>query len=127
MSGPSFSPCVTSASAEVDATSCGDRPTSRGMLRHAADSSTGLESARDRVKVGRELTPGRADMDTTCLIKKKELAARLSISPRTVDDLVAKRTIPYLAISARLHLFDLEAVRVALSQRFEVRAEGVRR
>lgn len=59
------------------------------------------------------------------LIKKKELAARLSISPRTVDDLVAKRAIPYLAISPRLHLFDLEAVQAALAKRFEVRPKGV--
>lgn len=59
------------------------------------------------------------------LIKKKELASLLSISPRTVDDLVAKREIPYLALSPRLHLFDLEAVRHALINRFEVRAKGV--
>ena len=61
----------------------------------------------------------------TRLIKKKELAQLLAISPRTIDDLVAKRTIPYLAISPRLHLFDPEAVRLALAQRYEIRARGV--
>ncbi len=80
-------------------------------------------------KSGRD---GRAAADNSYipdhrLIKKKELAARLSISPRTVDALVAKRAIPYLALSPRLHLFDLEAVQEALSMRFEVRAEGVRK
>jgi len=61
----------------------------------------------------------------TRLIKKKEMARLLAISPRTVDDLVAKRVIPYLALSPRLHLFDPEAVRQALATRFEVRAKGV--
>lgn len=84
--------------------------------------------------------PDTSQVDTVCsgmsqeqtiprrenrLIKKRELAARLSISPRTVDDLVAKRTIPYIAISPRLHLFDLEAVQAALAKRFEVRVKGV--
>lgn len=62
---------------------------------------------------------------TSRLIKKKELASLLSISPRTVDDLVAKREIPYLALSPRLHLFDIDAVRQALSNRFGVRAKVV--
>ena len=61
----------------------------------------------------------------TRLIKKKEMAHLLAISPRTVDDLVAKRVIPYLALSPRLHLFDPGAVRQALASRFEVRAKGV--
>ena len=70
-------------------------------------------------------TADHSGVPNSRLIKKRELAARLSISPRTVDDLVAKRTIPYLAISPRLHLFDLEAVQAALAKRFEVRAKGV--
>jgi predicted DNA-binding transcriptional regulator AlpA len=78
-------------------------------------------------KAGRVCPPtaDHSGVPNSRLIKKKELAARLSISPRTVDDLVAKRTIPYLAISPRLHLFDLEAVQAALAKRFEVRAKGV--
>lgn len=33
------------------------------------------------------------------LIKKKELAVRLSVSPRTIDEWARKRKIPYLQIS----------------------------
>jgi len=75
----------------------------------------------------RRLTPYVAGMKTQSphLLKKKQLATVLGISPRTVDDLVAKRVIPYLAISPRLHLFDPEAVKFALEKRFEVRAKGV--
>ena len=75
----------------------------------------------------RGLTPYVASMQTQPphLLKKKQLATVLGISPRTVDDLVAKRAIPYLAISPRLHLFDPEAVKFALAKRFEVRAKGV--
>ncbi len=78
-------------------------------------SGTIRSAAADNLNVG-----------NTVLIKKKELAARLSISPRTVDDLVAKRAIPYLALSPRLHLFDPAAVQEAMSVRFEVRAREVR-
>ncbi len=75
----------------------------------------------------RGLTPYEAGMQTQPphLLKKKQLATVLGISPRTVDDLVAKRAIPYLAISPRLHLFDPDAVKFALAKRFEVRAKGV--
>ncbi len=89
--------------------------------------SMGEKSHYSSQKPGRvcQSTADHAGMPTTRLIKKRELAARLSISPRTVDDLVAKRTIPYIAISPRLHLFDLDAVQAAIAKRFEVRAKGV--
>lgn len=58
--------------------------------------------------------------DPKPLFKKKALAAQLGISPRTVDGWIAKRMIPYLAASSRLHLFDLGAVRKALAARFRV-------
>ena len=54
------------------------------------------------------------------LVKKKTLAATLGVSVRTVDNWVAQRLIPYLAPSPRLHLFDPEAVRIALAARFGV-------
>ena len=47
----------------------------------------------------------------------------LSISPRTLDDWVAKGIVPYLAISPRLHLFDMEQVRAALAEKFGVNAK----
>lgn len=58
---------------------------------------------------------------TERLVKKKELAALLGVSPRTVDTWVQHRLIPHLAINDRLHLFDPAAVRAALAARFEVR------
>jgi len=54
------------------------------------------------------------------LVKKKALAATLGVSVRTVDDWVAKRLIPFLAVSPRLHLFDPSAVRKTLDHRFGV-------
>jgi hypothetical protein len=55
------------------------------------------------------------------LLKKRDAARLLSISPRTLDDWVAKGIVPYLAISPRLHLFDMGQVRAALAEKFGVR------
>lgn len=54
------------------------------------------------------------------LVKKRELARILSLSPRFLDDLIARKAIPFLNLSPRLHLFDPGAVRKALCERFEV-------
>lgn len=56
------------------------------------------------------------------LIKKKELSERLGVSPRTIDNWVAARAIPYLAMSPRLHLFDYDQVLEALRKRYQVEA-----
>lgn len=56
------------------------------------------------------------------LVKKKVLAVLLGVSVRTIDTWVARRTIPYIAASPRLHLFDLEAVKTALKSKFGVEA-----
>ena len=53
------------------------------------------------------------------LFKKKELAALLCVSPRTIDNWVQRRVIPYLSINDRLHLFDPVAVKAALAQKFD--------
>lgn len=58
------------------------------------------------------------------LIRKKQLAAILGVSPRTVDAWIAQGVIPYLAPSARLHLFDPDQVRKALESRFGVQPHG---
>lgn len=60
------------------------------------------------------------------LHKKREAARILSISPRTLDDWVAKGLVPYLAVSPRLHLFDIAEVRAALAQKFGIKAKGDR-
>ena len=54
------------------------------------------------------------------LIKKKELAKRLSVSPHTIDTWVSKRLIPYIKISSRFHLFEFEAVLAALKKNYQV-------
>ena len=54
------------------------------------------------------------------LIKKKELAKRLSVSPRTVDGWVAKRVIPYIQITSRFYLFEFDAVLAALKKLYQV-------
>lgn len=54
------------------------------------------------------------------LIKKKELATRLSVSPRTIDTWVAKRVIPYIQITPRFYLFEFEVVLASLKKHYQV-------
>jgi excisionase family DNA binding protein len=54
------------------------------------------------------------------LIKKKELAKRLSVSARTIDTWVAKRLIPYFQITSRLYLFECDAVLAAIRKHYQV-------
>lgn len=54
------------------------------------------------------------------LIKKKELALRLSVSPRTIDGWVAKRIIPCIKISPRFNLFEFDAVLASLKKNYQV-------
>lgn len=56
------------------------------------------------------------------LIKKKELATRLSVSPRTIDGWVARRVIPCIKISPRFNLYEFEAVLAALKKNYQVEA-----
>lgn len=58
--------------------------------------------------------------DSPTLVKKKELAKRLSVSPRTIDEWVRKRKIPFLKISPRFYLYDFEAVLAALRKHYQV-------
>lgn len=54
------------------------------------------------------------------LIKRKELARRLSVSTRTIDDWIAKRIIPYIKVSPRFYLYDFKSVLAALKKHYEV-------
>jgi DNA-binding transcriptional MerR regulator len=65
-------------------------------------------------------------MDTTTptLIRKKELAQRLSVSPRTIDNWVSRRVIPYIQLSSRFNLYDPEAVIEALRKTYQIEAMG---
>ena len=54
------------------------------------------------------------------LIKKKELAKRLSVSTRTIDNCVAKRLIPYIQITSRFYLYEFDAVLAALRKHYQI-------
>ncbi|MCP5535371.1 MAG: excisionase family DNA-binding protein [Akkermansiaceae bacterium] len=54
------------------------------------------------------------------LIKKKELAKRLSVSTRTIDNWVAKRIIPFIRMGPRFYLYDFDAVLTAIRKHYEV-------
>ena len=59
------------------------------------------------------------------LLTKKELAAALNVSPRTVENWIAEKRIPRLRLSARLTRFSLPKVEAALN-RYEVKEVGAR-
>ena len=54
------------------------------------------------------------------LIKKKELAKRLSVSTRTIDAWVGKRLIPYIQVTPRFYLYEFDAVLAAIRKRYQV-------
>ena len=56
------------------------------------------------------------------LVRKRQLATLLSVSPRTIDSWVARRMIPFIEPNPRLHLFDPPAVKSALLAQFAVSA-----
>jgi phage terminase Nu1 subunit (DNA packaging protein) len=57
------------------------------------------------------------------LVRKRQLATLMSVSPRTIDGWVAKRMIPFIEPNPRLHLFDPAAVKSALLAQFAVPAK----
>ncbi len=58
------------------------------------------------------------------VIRKKELAKRLSVSTRSIDGWVARRLIPYIQITSRFYLFEFDAVLAALKKHYQVDARG---
>ena len=60
---------------------------------------------------------------TPQLLSKRELAAALGISERSVVNLKRQRKIPFLRISSRLVRYSLPSVTAALN-RFEVKEAG---
>jgi excisionase family DNA binding protein len=71
-------------------------------------------------------TSGNAPVLGRCLVTKQELALALGVSPRTIDNWMAQRRIPFIRISARLIRFDLNRVKAALA-RYEIKEVGARR
>jgi hypothetical protein len=57
------------------------------------------------------------------LVRKRQLATLMSVSPRTIDGWVSKRMIPFIEPNPRLHLFDPVAVKSALLAQFAVPAK----
>ena len=60
------------------------------------------------------------------LLSKRELAAALNVSERTIDNWLAQKRIPRLRLSARLTRFILANVEAALAH-YEIKEVGVRR
>ena len=58
----------------------------------------------------------------SALIKKKELARRLSVSTRSIDTWVGKRMIPYIQTTPRFYLYDSEPVLAAVRKHYQVDA-----
>jgi hypothetical protein len=58
----------------------------------------------------------------TPFVKKADLARAIGASGRTVDEWVSRRMIPYIAVSPRMHLFDIEDVKAALKRKYGVDA-----
>jgi len=67
-----------------------------------------------------------AAIDDLALLKRRQLARVISVSPRTVDNWQKQRRIPYIKLSARCVRYHLPSVLAAL-RRFEVREAGYRR
>jgi len=65
------------------------------------------------------ITPIGTAAVTPTLIKKKELAKRLSVSTR-IDGWVAKRMIPFIQITPRFYLYEFDAVLAALKKHYQV-------
>jgi excisionase family DNA binding protein len=63
---------------------------------------------------------------TKTLLSKRELAAILGVSERTIENWLAEKRIPRLQLSARLARFSLPKVEAALN-RYEIKEAGVRR
>ena len=55
------------------------------------------------------------------LIRKKELARRLSVSISTIDNWMSKKRIPYIRIGPRFCLFEFDAVFEAIKKHHEIK------
>jgi excisionase family DNA binding protein len=59
-------------------------------------------------------------------LSKQELAFAVGVSPRTIDNWIAQKRIPFLRLSTRLIKFNLERVKAALA-RYEIKEIGAPR
>ena len=63
---------------------------------------------------------GSAEIVQPKVIRKKELAKRLSVSTRTVDTWMAKRLIPYIQVTPRFYLYEFDAVLEAIKKHYQI-------
>lgn len=66
------------------------------------------------------MTSGSAEIVQPAVIRKQELARRLSVSTRTIDNWMAKRLIPYIQVSPRFYLFEFDVVLDALKKHYGI-------
>jgi excisionase family DNA binding protein len=65
-------------------------------------------------------TTGSPVSNQPVLIKKKELAKRLSVSPHTIDAWVQRREIPCIKVTPRLYLYEFDAVMAAIRKKYRI-------
>jgi excisionase family DNA binding protein len=65
-------------------------------------------------------TTGSPVSNQPVLIKKKELAKRLSVSPHTIDAWVQRREIPCIKVTPRLYLYEVDAVMAAIRKKYKI-------
>jgi hypothetical protein len=65
-------------------------------------------------------TSGSGEITQPNIIRRQELAKRLAVSTRTIDNWMAKRLIPYIQISPRFYLFEFDAVLAALKKHYGI-------
>jgi excisionase family DNA binding protein len=70
-------------------------------------------------------TNGRGHSLGRELVSKQELALIVGVSPRTIDNWIAQKRIPFIRLSARLIKFNWERVKAALA-RYEIKEVGAR-
>jgi len=59
------------------------------------------------------------------LLTKREIAAILNVSSRTIDNWIREKRIPFLRLSPRLLRFDLRTIQRAL-EKYEIKEVGRR-
>ena len=67
---------------------------------------------------------GSGDIPQPNIVRRQELAKRLAVSTRTIDNWMAKRLIPYIQISPRFYLYEFDAVLEALKKHYQVDARA---
>jgi hypothetical protein len=74
----------------------------------------------------KSVAPGNVTSLGRHFLSKQELALVIGVCPRTIDNWMAQKRIPFIRLSARLIKFNLERVKAALA-RYEIKEVGARR